>query len=448
VFTTASISMRDILFALAIAIPVFIFAVIFFFVFRRVAQRMAVRTKTVLDNMLIESLELPLFIGIVLSGLYFSILHLPWKESLHFEIGRAFHTVFILLAAYAGIALLDSLYRWFKLEVASKTQTALDDWIIGVLRIVTPILIILIAILAALGLFDLDTGAVRDWLVVHGTRIGLILVLAVAALLILGFAGAKGIRAFVARGAPGQPDEEVKKRADTLSSVLITAGQVFIIVIAAFIVLSELGINIGPILAGAGVVGIAIGFGAQSLVKDLISGVFIIMENQYRVGDVVRIADISGLVEQINLRRTMLRDLDGIVHVVPNGEIRVASNFTKEWSRVNLNISVSYGTDLDHATAVINRVCQQMAQEPEWAPIIIKTPQVLRVDNLGDSGIDLKILGDTKPIRQWDVMGEIRKRVKKAFDEEGIEIPWPHTKVFFGNPIPPQPEAIKQKGTE
>jgi small-conductance mechanosensitive channel len=448
VFTTASISMRDILYALAIALPVFVFAGIFYFILRGIARRIAARTTTVLDNMLIESLEWPIFAGIVLSGIYFAVLHLPWKESIHFEIGRAFHTVFILLAAYGGIALLDSLYRWFKLEVASKTQTALDDWIVGALRIITPILIILIAILAVLGLFNVDTGAVKDWLVVHGTRIGLILVLSVAALLILGFTGAKGIRAFVARGATGQPEEEVKKRADTLSRVLITAGQVFIIVIAAFIVLSELGINIGPILAGAGVVGIAIGFGAQSLVKDIIAGVFIIMENQYRVGDVVKIADISGLVEQINLRRTILRDLDGIVHSVPNGEIRVASNFTKEWSRVNLNISVSYGTDLDRAIAVINRVCQEMAKEPEWAPIIIKTPQVLRVDNLGDSGIDLKILGDTKPIRQWDVMGEIRKRVKKTFDDEGIEIPWPHTKVFFGNPIPAQPEAEKRKEAE
>lgn len=445
--TTGDITTRDILLALAIALPVFVFAGIFYFVFRRVAQRMAARTKTVLDNMLLESLEWPIFIGIVLSGLYFSILHLPWRESTHFEIGRAFHTTFIILAAYGGIALLDSLYRWFKLEVTSKTQTALDDWIIGALRIVTPILIILIAILAALGLFDVDTSAVKDWLVVHGTRIGLILVLSIAALFILGSTGSKAIKTFVARGAPQQPDEEIQKRANTLSSVLITAGQVFILVIAAFIILSDLGINIAPIMAGAGVLGIAIGFGAQSLVKDIIAGIFIVMENQYRVGDVVKVAEISGLVEQINLRRTVLRDLDGIVHVVPNGEIRVASNFTKEWSRVNLNISVSYGTDLDHAIAVINRVCQQMAQEPEWVPLIIKTPQVLRVDNLGDSGIELKILGDTKPIRQWDVMGEIRKRVKKAFDEEGIEIPWPHTKVFFGNPFPTQPEATKQKET-
>jgi small conductance mechanosensitive channel len=127
----------------------------------------------------------------------------------------------------------------------------------------------------------------------------------------------------------------------------------------------------------------------------------------------------------------------------------VAGNFTKELSRVNLNISVGYGTDLDHAISVIDRVCEGMAKEPEWAPLITATPKVLRVDSLGDSGIDLKIVGETKPIRQWDVMGEIRKRLKKAFDEEGIEIPWPHTKVYFGNPIPtlpPQPPEDGPKG--
>jgi moderate conductance mechanosensitive channel len=321
--------------------------------------------------------------------------------------------------------------------VASKTQTALDDWIVALLRIITPILAGFLALLASLAQFDIDTKVVTDWLLAHGWRIGLILSISIAALFVLGFAGSKAIQAFVARRTAGQPEEEVQKRANTLAAVLITAGQVFIILVAVFMVLSELGIDIAPVLAGAGVAGIAIGFGAQNLVRDIIAGLFIVMENQYRVGDVVKVADVSGLVEEINLRRTLLRDLDGIVWVVPNGEIRVAGNFTKEWSRVNLNISVAYGTDLDRATAVINRVCQEMAAEPQWAPLILKTPEVIRVDNLGDSGIELKILGDTKPIRQWDVMGEIRKRVAKAFEEEGIEIPWPHTKVFFGNvPFP------------
>jgi small conductance mechanosensitive channel len=198
-------------------------------------------------------------------------------------------------------------------------------------------------------------------------------------------------------------------------------------------------------IAGVGVVGIAIGFGAQSLVKDIIAGLFILLENQYRRGDVVKIADTSGLVEDINLRRTLLRDLDGIVHSVPNGEIRVASNLTKGYSRVNLNISVGYNEDLDRAIAVINRVGKELAEDPAWSAQILKPPQVLRVDNLGDSGIDIKVTGDTKPIQQWAIMGELRLRIKKAFDREGIEIPWPHTKVYFGNALETPAQQNPQK---
>jgi small-conductance mechanosensitive channel len=430
--------MRDILIALAIALPTFVIAGLFYYSLRHLARRLADKTTTVLDNMLVEALQWPVFAAIVLSGIYFSVLHIHWKESSDFEIRRGFYVAFYVLAAYGGAALLDAVFRWFKLEVASKTATALDDWIVGFLRLVTPVLALLLASLGCLGLYDVETSGTKDWLVDHGTRIGLILFISVVALFLLGIALPRAIKAFVAREAPGQPEEEIQKRAQTLTRVLVATGQVFIILITGFIILSEVGINIAPALAGVGVIGIAIGFGAQSLIKDIIAGLFIILENQYRVGDVVNIADKGGIVEEINLRRTVLRDLDGIVHVVPNGEIRVASNLTKQWSRVNLNISVAYGTDLDRAIAVINRVCQEMAAEPRWAPLILKPPQVLRVDNLGDSGIEIKILGDTKPIYQWDVMGEIRKRLVKALEEEGIEIPWPHTKVFFGNtPFPP-----------
>jgi len=432
-FAIEGIPLRHIVTALAIAIPVFLAAGLFYFSLRRIARRIVAKTGMALDNMLVQALEWPVFAGIILSGTYFALLHLPLKESFEFEIRRGFHVAFITLAAFGGAALLDCIFRWFKLEVTPKTYSVLDAWIVGALRVITPLLAGLLALLASLGWFGIDTGTVNDWLISHGTRIGLIVFLVVVALFLLGIVGSKAIRTFVARGRPAQPEEEVQKRARTLTGVLVMAGQIFILVIAAFIILSELGIDIAPILAGAGVVGIAIGFGAQGLVRDLLSGLFIVMENQYRVGDVVKIADVSGLVEEINLRRTVLRDLDGVVWVVPNGEIKVAGNFTKEWSRVNLNISVAYGTDLDRAISVINRVCEEMAKEPEWAPLILGTPKVLRVDSLGDSGIEIKILGETKPIRQWDVMGEIRKRLKKAFDQEGIEIPWPHTKVFFGN---------------
>ena len=194
-------------------------------------------------------------------------------------------------------------------------------------------------------------------------------------------------------------EEEIGQRVDTLASVFtgFRAGD------------SHAGgpahaaasgrINIAPLLAGVGIIGLAVGFGAQSLVKDIISGLFILMDNQYGKGDVVTVADISGLVEDVGLRRTVLRDLDGIVHYVPNGPDRRGQQLHQEWSRVNMNVSVSYGEELDHVFEVINRVGKELAEDPEFAPLIIDPPHVLRVDAFGDSGIEVKILGDTQPIR-------------------------------------------------
>lgn len=226
---------------------------------------------------------------------------------------------------------------------------------------------------------------------------------------------------------------EARKRTDTLVHVLTRSAEVGIWLIAGFMALSELGVDIAPILAGAGVAGVAVGFGAQSLVRDLIAGFFILMENQYGKGDVVNLAGIGGLVEEVNLRRTVLRDLDGTVHSVPNGEIRIASNLTREWSRVNLNIPVAYEEDLDRVTAIVNRVGQELAQDGYFGPLITEAPQVLRVDDFAESAVMLKVLGVTKPIRQWDVMGEFRKRLKLAFDREGIRIPYPHQVVISGD---------------
>ena len=286
---------------------------------------------------------------------------------------------------------------------------------------------------------ELSWATVVAWLIDHGIRILIIVVVAA----VLWFALNKFLPPIMGRlmtTTKGESKEGIKKRKDTLVGILGGIGRVFIVTVAIMMILDEAGVPIASILVGLGIAGVAIGFGAQYLIRDLIAGIFIIMENQYRVGDVARVADVAGLVEQITLRKTVLRDLDGIVHHVPNGEIRVASNFTRHFSRVNLNISVGYGTDLDHAISVINRVGKELAEDEKWRKVIKTPPQVLRVDNLGDSGIDIKILGDVKPIRQWDVMGELRLRLKKAFDAEGIEIPWPHTKVYFGNPLPDSPE--------
>jgi len=246
----------------------------------------------------------------------------------------------------------------------------------------------------------------------------------------------------------GESERGVEKRTATLVGVLQWAGQIFIVIVIILMILSELNIQIAPVLAGFGIAGIAVGFGAQYLIRDLIAGIFIIWENQYRVGDVARLADITGEVEEINLRRTVLRDLDGIVHHIPNGEIRIASNLTRHFSRVNLNVPVAYHTDLDHAIRVINRVGKELANDENWRDRIKTPPQVLRVDNLGDSGIEIKILGDVKPHDKWSVMGELRLRLKKAFDDEGIEIPWPHTKVYFGNSIPSPNDGKSKESAE
>ena len=297
-----------------------------------------------------------------------------------------------------------------------------------------------------------NTYGVIGWLGTHGIRVLVIIIIAVVLYFLLRRFIPRLVERSMSRQAKRQPKGEVKKRASTLSTALVKIGTIIIAIFAIFTILPEFGVNIAAALTGLGIVGIAVGFGAQSLIKDLLSGTFILLEDQYRVGDVVNVAGISGLVEEIGLRRTILRDLDGLVHSVPNSEIKIASNFTKGYSRVNLNISVAYKEDLDHVIEVINRVCKEMAEEPKWKADFVSTPKVLRVDKLGDSGIDIKILGDTRPMRQWDIMGELRLRIKRTFDKEGIEIPWPHTKVYFGNtpptlgksqPIPPKSTNMK-----
>ena len=286
----------------------------------------------------------------------------------------------------------------------------------------------------------LSWATVQTWLIEHGIPILIILVVGAVLWFVLRRFLPRIVRRAVAQTGYKETKEGLEKRTNTLVSIFKGMARVVIIIVVIIMVLDEVGVPIAPVLAGFGIVGVAVGFGAQYLIRDLIAGIFIILENQYRVGDVVRVADIGGLVEYITLRKTVLRDLDGIVHHVPNGEIKTASNFTRHFSRVNLNISVGYGTDLDYAISVINRVGKELAEDEKWREKIISPPKVERVDNLGDSGIDIKILGDVKPIQQWAVMGELRLRLKKTFDAEGIEIPWPHTKVYFGNPLQDSPK--------
>ncbi len=273
---------------------------------------------------------------------------------------------------------------------------------------------------------------ISSWFLEHGITILIILLLSYITYRVIKVAIPRLVdRSVTVRGKKRRAKEELAKRSQTLSRFLTGIASIILFFVALLMILSELTIEIGPILASAGVLGIAIGFGAQSLIKDYLNGLFIILEDQYNKGDVAKIAGIAGLVVDVNLRRTVLRDLDGIDHSIPNGQITTTSNYTRDWARVNLDISVGYGEDLERVMAVINRVGKELAEDEYFGKFIRTAPQALRVNKFGDSGIDIKILGETKPMKQWELTGELRKRLKKAFDEEGIEIPWPHLKLFF-----------------
>ncbi len=227
--------------------------------------------------------------------------------------------------------------------------------------------------------------------------------------------------------------EQLAARSKTLSGIIVQVLTVLLWVFVFVMILSQLGVDIAPLLAGIGVASLALGFAAQNIIRDYLHGFFIIMEDWYREGEVAIIQGTGGLVEKITLRRTILRDLNGTLHIFPNSRVEQASNMTRDWSRVNLDISVAYKENLDHVIKVINEVGQGLKDDPEWGKNLLTTPAVTRVNNLGDHGVEIKILADTKPITQWGLMGELRKRLKDRFDEVGIEIPWPHTKVYFGN---------------
>ena len=223
---------------------------------------------------------------------------------------------------------------------------------------------------------------------------------------------------------------EAEKRARTMASLLRTVGTAFIIVVAVLMALREIGLDITPLLAGAGVAGLAIGFGAQSLIKDVIAGFFILMEDQFRVGDVIQAAGVSGQVERMSLRTTIVRDLQGTVHFIPNGEIKVASNLTKEWSRAVLEVGIDYQEDLDRTLHVLAEVGRELAADASFGPMILEPPQVLGVESLGESQVTLRLLLKTLPSKQWDVARELRRRIKNRFDREKIAIPYPHRVVI------------------
>jgi small conductance mechanosensitive channel len=269
--------------------------------------------------------------------------------------------------------------------------------------------------------------AVQDWLLTSGLRI-VVIVLG-------GIIGCRAVRILAARLesmiAGAAPTEDEEQRARTLTRVFRSTTLVIIVTIVVLMILVELGLDIGPLIAGAGIAGVALGLGAQTLISDVIGGFFILMEDQFAVGDGIKVGDIGGGVEKMTLRATFLRDLDGTLHVIPNGEIRIVSNLTKDWARARVDVGVAYEEDIGRALATLERIGRDLHQDEEFASSLLEEPKVSGPEALGDWSVTLRIMVKTEPGQKWTVLRELRRRVKETFEQEGIEMPYPRQEVLM-----------------
>jgi small conductance mechanosensitive channel len=267
-----------------------------------------------------------------------------------------------------------------------------------------------------------------DWILTSGLHIVIVVVLTLFLIRVARMLSTRLIALVVKQ----KEDPEFQKRTQTLGAIVRTISIMTILIVASITVLKELGIEIGPILAAAGIVGLAVGFGAQSLVKDVISGFFMLLEDQIRVGDVVQIAGKGGLVEKINLKTTILRDLAGNVHYVPNGHIDVVTNMTKDYSRYVFDIGVAYRENVDEVVEVVKEVDEELRNDPGYKDDILEPIEVLGLDQFANSAVIVKARTTTAPNKQWRVGREFNRRLKKKFDERNIEIPFPHVTLYMG----------------
>jgi small conductance mechanosensitive channel len=273
-------------------------------------------------------------------------------------------------------------------------------------------------------LLALTWDGAGDWFEDHGTAVVGTLVLALVASAIVRYVVPHALRPAVERQMAGRTPVEVSRRVDTLAGVIVRTAQFIFVALALFTIMPEFGFDIRPVLAGVGITGIALGLGAQSLVRDTLNGIFILSENQYARGDVVTIAGVTGTVEDVTLRRTLVRDVDGVVYSVPNGSVVVAANFTRDYAKVRVTVPVTPSADLARVRQVADDVGRALAQEPEYRDLIETAPHYLRVDSIDANGVAVQVNGTVKPGSQWEVAGVLRARLLEAFQREGIKTPW------------------------
>jgi len=290
-----------------------------------------------------------------------------------------------------------------------------------------------------------STPNIVRWISTHGVRIAAILIGMLLVLWLGRVLERRMVKLLASRGGPGTQVER-ENRAKTLVSVLHNTVSVVVVVGGILMILSEVGLPIVPLMGGAAVIGLTIAFGAQNLVRDYFTGFMILLESQYGVNDVVKIAGVAGLVERITLRVTILRDLEGIVHFVPNGQITTVSNLTHGWSRVVFDIGVAYKEDVDQVMRVITDVGKELRYDPNFRHLILDDLEMLGVDAFTDSAVIIKAIIRTRPLQQWTVKRAMMRRLKKKFDELGIEIPFPHRTIFHRYETGPPPSSGVESG--
>jgi small conductance mechanosensitive channel len=361
-----------------------------------------------------------------------------------------------LAATLGGLALvgyvLMKLFRYQLRQMAKRTVTQgiLDEtmlrWVEDIAKVLRVAMILVVAILAvffalrAVGhpvAVDWSPASIVNWLLEHGVRIVLLVVGAYLALKISHVLLSKAGSLIQPYDESAAAEIEREKRAQTISSVLQKLATVLIVLVTILMLLGEFNVNTTPLLTSLGVVGVALGFGAQQLVGDLLAGFFHIFENQIRVGDVAVINGTGGAVQEIRLRTTVLRGLDGTVHVFRNGSINTLSNMTKRFSYYVVDLGVAYKEDTDRVCQVVREVVDEMQHDGKYAESILEPVEILGVDDFADSAVVIKLRIKTLPIKQWEVGREFRRRIKYRFDREGIEIPFSHLSVYMGEASKP-----------
>ena len=388
-------------------------------------RKWAEKTESTIDDQIVDYFESLITPLLLIAILYYLSFLLPLSSAIIGYIHKGLIITALLLIAFLSAKLLSSLL--------TTLGNRREPWqrFLQPLRTLSNVLLGLIALALTMKVLDVNLSD-------EGTRLARIIGIIVGAYVLLRIVNLAVIQMeHLVKDSDSDTLSEAEKRAKTLGKIINSIGFVLVLGIAIMLVLDEFGINIMPIITGAGIAGLAVGFGAQNLVRDVISGFFLILEDQIRVGDIAQINGTGGTVEAIKLRTTILRDINGTVHIFPNGEIKEVANLTKEFSYYVINLGIAYKENVDSVMDVLKEIGAELEHDPDFGTFILDPLEILGVDDFGDSQVTIKIRIKTKPQKQWMVGRELRRRIKNTFDRKGIEIPFPHLSVYFGEASKP-----------